>query len=131
MNTLKSLRAELAATLTGAGTTVKDHLPERLVPPLAVIAAGSPYVEPGDAYGSWTVRFTVILVCSQATNEVSTDELDSAVTAALVALDGDDWRVERVDQPTMLAHANTHFLSTTIDVAAPVSSVSDDEAGGP
>lgn len=124
-NTLHELRQELADVLDAAGTTVVDHLPERLVPPLAIVAAGSPYVEPADTFGSYRVRLTAVLVCSPATNDVATDALDEAVTAALVALDASDWGIERVDQPSMLAHANTHYLSTTVDVVRTVGAIED------
>ncbi|MBB1482496.1 hypothetical protein H5392_01315 [Tessaracoccus sp. MC1865] len=116
MNTMRSLRASIKTALGDAGLPVEDHLPERISPPLVMLAAGSPYVEAGDTYGSFNIRFTVVLVAAQGPNEVATSALDEHVTAALVALDNRGIAVERVDQPTMLAHGNTHFLSTTIDV---------------
>lgn len=125
MNTLAVLRGDLQQVLEGTGTTVLDHLPERLAPPVAVIAAGSPYIEPGETFGSWTVRHTVVLVCSPATNVTATRQLDSIVSSALVALDAADWGIERVDQPTMLAHGNAHFLSTTIDVLRRLTGIND------
>lgn len=125
MNTLAVLRQDLTASLVTGDLRVVDHLPERIVPPLALLAAGSPYVEAGDTYGSYTVRFTVVLVASQATNQVATTELDEAVTAALVALDNGNWAIERVDQPTMMQSSNTHYLSTTIDVLRKVTGMDD------
>lgn len=125
MNTLTTQRGALQAALVESGLTVKDHLPERIVPPVAVIAAGSPYLESGETFGSWTVRFTVVLVCAQGTNETATKDLDDAVTAVVVALDGAGWALERVDQPTMLQHGNGHFLSTTVDVRARVPGIED------
>lgn len=125
MNTLATLRSELSAALASTDLRVMDHLPERIVPPLALIAAGNPYVGRGNTFGSFEVRFTVVLVCSQSTNQVATNELDDAVTTTLVALDNADWNILRVDQPTMLAQANTHYLSTTVDVARTVTGIQD------
>ena len=125
MNTLAVLRQDLTASLVTGDLRVVDHLPERIVPPLALLAAGSPYVEAGDTFGSYVVRFTVVLVASQATNQVATTELDEAVTAALVALDNGNWAIERVDQPTMMQSSNTHYLSTTIDVLRKVTGMDD------
>ena len=125
MNTLAVLRQDLSTVLETAGVRTHGFLPERIVPPLALLAAGSPYVEAGDTFGSYVVRFTVVLVASQATNQVATTELDEAVTAALVALDNGKWDVERVDQPTMMQSSNTHYLSTTIDVLRKVEAVED------
>lgn len=124
-NTLALLREDLSTVLEAAGVRTHGFLPERIVPPLALLAAGSPYVEDGDTYGSYTVRFTVVLVASQATNQVATKELDEAVTAALVALDNGNWAIERVDQPTMMQSSNTHYLSTTIDVLRKVTGMDD------
>jgi len=128
-NTLKELRSTIRVRLTAAGIRVEDHIPEQIRPPMAMIAAGSPYLEAGDAYGTFTARFTVVLVASQATNEVATSELDEAVTAAVVALDGELWGIERVDQPTMLQTNNTQYLSTTIDVVT-ATSIDDGQEGG-
>lgn len=125
MNTLATLREDLSTVLETAGVRTHGFLPERIVPPLALLAAGSPYLEEGDTYGSYKVRFTIVLVASQATNEVATKELDDAVTAAVVALDNARWAVERVDQPTMMASGNAHYLSTTIDVLRKVDGIED------
>lgn len=124
-NTLAELRADLTSVLEMAGVRTHGFLPERIVPPLALLAAGSPYLESGDTYGSYKVRFTIVLVASQATNEVATKELDEAVTAAVVALDKARWGMERVDQPTMMQSSNTHYLSTTIDVLRKVDDLDD------
>ncbi|MGC5584149.1 hypothetical protein [Ornithinimicrobium sp. W1665] len=124
MNTLRALREDLQAVLAPIGT-VLDHLPERITPPVAIIAAGSPYVEAGETFGSWSVRFTVVLVASQGTNQTATRQLDHVVAATAVALDQGAWDVERIDQPTMLGHAGTHFLSTTVDVARTVDTITD------
>lgn len=129
MNTLRALRADLKEAMESSGATVVDHMPERLVPPTAIVVAGSPWVEDGDTYGSFVVRYTVLLVCSQAPNAVVTDELDSALTAALVALDGGSWATERVDTPVMLSHANAHYLSVSVDVARTVPAIEDDTGG--
>ncbi len=127
MNTLAAQRGRLETALAAGELTVLDHLPERLVPPVAIIAAGSPYLEAGEQFGSWRVRFTVVLVCAQGTNDTATKQLDEIVTAATVALDG--WGIERVDQPTMLAHGNAHFLSTTVDVVTTVTGIDDGKEG--
>lgn len=128
MNTLKALREELSAALATADLPVQTHLPERIVPPLAVLAAGSPYVERGDRFGSFRVRFTAILVCATGPNEVTTAALDETVTAALVALDDSEFDLERVDQPMMLAHGNSHYLSAQVDLVRTVTGIDDGRA---
>lgn len=116
-NTLAALRGELDTILSGAGMHVADHMPERLNPPVAFLAAGSPYVESGDTYGTFAVRFTVVLVAPRAVNAASTAGLDRLVAAALTAVvEAPGWGAERVDQPSLLAANNTEYLSTTLDV---------------
>lgn len=125
MNTLKAQRGDLVNALTARRFTVVDHLPERLPAPCALLAAGSPYVESGDSFGSYTVRFTVQLVCSVGTNQAETVELDEHITAFLVALDASAWELEQVNQPEMLSHGNAFHLSTTVDVARTVTGIDD------
>lgn len=124
MNTLKALRADLGAAL-GSDVTVLDHLPERLPTPATFIAAGSPYIESGDTFGSYKVRFTLIMVCGKGTNEVETEALDVEVARTVVALNTAGWALERVDQPVMLAHGNANYLSTTVDVVRVVRGIDD------
>lgn len=128
MNTLKALRERITTALASSGVKVEDHLPERISPPLVMLAAGSPYLEAGNTYGTFNIRFTVILVGAQGPNEVTTQALDDNVAAVLVALDAHDLAIERVDQPTMLAHSGTHFLSTTIDVVCAGEHIDDGKA---
>lgn len=127
MNTLATLRRQIQDALTQAGMTVEDHLPERMSPPLAIIAAGSPYLEGGTTFGSYTARFTVVLVCPAGTNATVTKALDASVTQAVVVLDGADFGLERVDQPTMLQHGGGNYLSTTLDVRRDVEGIDDGE----
>lgn len=117
MNTLQRLRGDLRDLFTEAGFTITTHLPERIVPPLAIVAPGSPYLEDGESFGKYRARFTVFLVCATGTNDTVTDQLDELVASAVVALDDSPWLTERVDQPSMLEHGRASFLSTTIDVA--------------
>lgn len=124
MDTLEEHRKSLAGALQGVGA-VLDHMPERLPTPAVFIAGGSPYIESGDTFGSYAIRFTLVVVASKGTNEVETSTLDRLITKVLVSLDAAGWDLERVDQPLMLASNNTHYLSTTIDVKRVVSTISD------
>lgn len=129
MNTLRALRDDLKAALTLAGITVLDHLPERLVPPLTIIAAGSPYIESGDAFGSYRAHFTLVLVGPHGTNETTTHALDELIAKTLVSLDAADWGLERVDPPMMLQHGGGNYLSTQIDVVQTVGGIDDGGEG--
>lgn len=117
MTTLTALRGHLDAVLEAAGIRTETHLPERVVPPLAIIGAGSPYVESGDTFGTFAVRFTVFLVAARAANETATGELDELAVRALSAvMDAPGWGVDRLDQPSMLDANGAQYLSTAMDV---------------
>lgn len=98
---LAALRSEVAQTLTDASLKAFDHLPGRLVPPAAVVAAGSPYITPGDTYGTFVARWDVVIVVPAGDNEVRTTDLDDALELALSALWG-RYAIEEVSAPYAL-----------------------------
>lgn len=98
---LAALRSEVAQTLTDASLTAHDHLPGRLVPPAAVVAAGSPYIASGDTYGTFLARWDVVIVVPSGDNEQRTDDLDDALETALAAL-SPRYSIEEVSAPYAL-----------------------------
>ncbi|MFD1505262.1 hypothetical protein FE374_09365 [Georgenia yuyongxinii] len=110
-------RTTLAAALSGAGLQVEAHLPERINPPVAILTPGTPYLEGGDTYGSYTLRFTVLLVTPTAANATATTVLDELIVKAVAGVEGaDGFGLERVDQPAMLQANNAQYMSTTVEV---------------
>ena len=123
MPTLIEYREELAS-LVEAATDIKAlaFLPERPVPPVALISHGSPYVqyEDGNVFNSeLMVRLRVDLLAATATNSVSTDRLDEIIELAVSGLLASDWFVDAVSAPYSLAQNNANYLTVTLTVSKP------------
>lgn len=120
MVTLIQLREELAATIEDAtGVTAVASLPERPVPPIALISQGSPYIQYEDSatYNELVVQLRVDLVVATATNVVSTDNLDEMIEAAVAGLLASDWLVNSVSAPYSLNANGANYLAVTFTVA--------------
>lgn len=116
MNTLTQVRDELATLLTKQGLSAKSYLPERPDPPVAVVSPGSPYLESGGSFGSFTAKFTVLLLVRTGTNEKSTEALDAMLARAVIAVSGSELKLAAVDQPALIKVNNADYLGVTMDV---------------
>lgn len=120
MASLEALRADLqAAVEASAQVTCYEYLPERIVPPVAVIAASSPYIttDESNVYGEHTVQFRVDLVTATQANSMRTDALDALIEATYAGLIAEGWLVGDVTQPYGLQANNATYLAATIEVA--------------
>lgn len=116
---LAQLRTGIADTLTAAGLEGFDHLPGRLPVPSAIVAAGTPYIEPGPTFGSFTGRYDVVLVGSPGDNEKATDDLDEQLETALKALVGEQYGIEQVSAPYALEANNATYPAVRITITEP------------
>lgn len=114
MSALSDLRDEIKTDLQGLGFQAFEFLPERISPPSAMVAAGSPYIEGGEglAFCELRVRHEITLVVRPGANDVETDNLDEMLTKAILAVKG----LERVDQPVMLSSGNAQYLAVKMTV---------------
>lgn len=120
-NIITGERKSLADLMTEAGLRGHDHLPSKLVPPAAVVMSGGPYLEAGETFGSWTLRFDVLVVTdNRGTNDVVTGQLDVMLMTALTAMHESGWVVESIDEPRMLGIQNASYLHTTITVSTTI-----------
>lgn len=123
MPTLIELREELAGLLEDAtGITAVAYLPERPVPPIALISQGSPYIQYEDTNvfnSELMVRLRVDLVVATATNTVSSDRLDEIIELAVAGLLTSDWFVDSVSAPYSLNANNANYLTVTLNVTKP------------
>ncbi len=132
MNSLTAQRQALAALLTAArvaGVSVIDYMPERPQPPLVIVAPGTPYLVPGTTFGTFTTRFTLILLTRTGPNEVVTADLDDLVATVVVTVAAStDFTVVEVSTPASFAANGATYLGATIDVTtiAPVDDGRDD-----
>ena len=113
-NTLKATRDELAMQLTKAGVTVIPYIPERIVPPVALIEAGAPYMELGETFCEFKVGLSVMLFAAHATNEEATNQLDQVICDVLDEVD--TFMIDVVEQPGNYELPAGQFLGTRIQV---------------
>lgn len=122
MPTLIEIREELAEVLTEAtGLPSSPFLVERIVPPVALVSQGSPYIQYEDNVFSTelTVRLRVDLVMATATNLVSFDKLDETIELAVAGLLASDFYVDAVSAPYALDANNAKYMTVTITVTKP------------
>lgn len=120
MVSLIALREALAATVEDAtGVTAVASLPERPVPPIALVSQGSPYIQYEDSatFNELVVQLRVDLVVATATNVVSTDNIDEMIEAAVSGLLASDWLVNSVSAPYSLNANGANYLAVTLTVA--------------
>lgn len=108
--------ADGIATALTATTAVKafGYVPERITPPVYIIAPGTPYIESGDVFGHFKGRFTVDVVSQTAANDTSTEKLNLMIEDALVTLVNNGISIESVGQPYSLEANNASYLAATI-----------------
>lgn len=109
-NAITQVRIDLAEDLTTAGFKASDHIPKRIVPPVAIISARSPYLEAGRTYVEWSVNLVVTLIAATAENSIATNALDQLIEDALNVLD-----VSEVGQPYMLTANNATYLAVDLN----------------
>jgi hypothetical protein len=110
MNEITTAKAQFAAVLTGAGFRVSEYVPERTVPPVVIIASGSPYITPASIANEYIMNLTVSLVAATATNKQATEKLDDMVEAVLNVLPNYS-RLSSVATPYILTVNNAEYLA--------------------
>jgi hypothetical protein len=111
-NTLAACRNELRLLLGAAGVEVHAHIPERVVPPVALLEPGSPYMEQGDTFCDFIVRMNVVLLVRNGDNDVATAELDALICLAVDAVD--TWDVQQVEQPAAFDMNGATYLGARV-----------------
>ena len=111
-NTLKATRDELALQLTSAGVTVVPFIPERIVPPVALIEPGSPYIENGETFCEFRVALSVVVLAASATNDEATSHLDQVICDVIDQVD--TFLLDSVDQPGSFEVGGGQYLGTRL-----------------
>ena len=96
-NEITASKAEFALDLQNAGLDVVDYVPERIVPPILIISAGSPYLTVESLHADYRLGLNVTLVATTATNESATEELDDLIARTVSALGGLDRKSTRLN----------------------------------
>jgi hypothetical protein len=115
VNEITASRAEYALALTALGLKVSSYIPERIVPPVVIISPGSPYLEPDNVDGGYTMRLELVVVASVAVNLKSSEMLDKALETLLNGNPAYS-RIINVGQPYALQTNNAEFLASNVAV---------------
>lgn len=115
---LAELRTEIATLLESIDIKCFEYMPERIVPPMAMLTAGSPFISAGNTFGSFNIVMNIELVVPTGTNEVETQSLDKMIEDVIVILANKDINIYQVDQPQMLSANNATYMMATATLVA-------------
>ena len=116
-NFLAAAREEVEFELRRIGEgQVYSFVPERPSTPCFIVSPGAPYVEQGRTFCDFQVRFEVLVLSGQATNQTETENLDRLLCEAIDELD--TWFVEGVEQPSAYEINGATLLGTKLFVTA-------------
>jgi hypothetical protein len=90
------------------------YIPARITPPIAIISAGSPYLEDGNTFGTYLVRFAVDLVIPTQANDSATEALDVLIDDVVVTLVNNQYSVDNVSQPYAMETNGATYLAATV-----------------
>ena len=116
MSELMTVATDIAQALKDAGLTAFPFLPNRITPPIAVVQAGSPFMEPGGSFGEFKTRWEIILVAPTGVNAVATEKLYALLEDAIVSLVDSKYSVEEVSKPYALEVSNATYVAVNIKI---------------
>ena len=117
MSTLHDTRQGIIDAVGAVDAQTFDHVPGRLVPPALVVLPGSPYIEPGDVFGTFLVRHTVSVVMGQGANETITESTDNLIEAVLKALVAENVSIDSVSTFYIYESNGGQYLAADITVS--------------
>jgi hypothetical protein len=116
-NEITASKAEFALDLQNAGLDVLDYVPERIVPPIVIVTAGSPYLIPETVGNEYRLALNLTLVASTATNEEATEALDELIAQTVSALATMGYVIlKTVNTPYRLAANNAEYMATDLNL---------------
>jgi hypothetical protein len=116
-NEITLSKAEFALALTTAGLEVLDYVPERIVPPIVIITAGSPYLVAETVGREFRLGLNLTLVASTATNEEATEALDELIADTVTAVTSLGYVIlKTVNPPYRLSANNAEYLASDLNL---------------
>jgi hypothetical protein len=94
-----------------------DYVPERIVPPIVIITAGSPYLVGESLANDYRLALNLTLVAANATNEEATEALDELISDTVSAISTLGYIVlKSVNTPYRLAANNAEYLASDLNI---------------
>lgn len=118
MSGMTDARKAVTADLQAVGLTVKDHVPEKVVPPLVLLRAGGPnMLEPGDTLDGAEMVFHLglLILIKNKPNAEATEDLESTIEKVLWNLG--DWDLDGVGQPFFAQHNGYEYPAVELSIS--------------
>ena len=116
-NEITVSKQELQLDLQNAGLEVLDYVPERIVPPIIVMTAGSPYLVPETVGNTYRLGLNLTLIAATATNEEATEALDELIANTVSALGDLGYVILKSVNPSYrLAANNAEYLAADLNL---------------
>ena len=116
MSELMTVATELATVLKDAGLPAFPTLPNRITPPVAVVQAGSPFMESGGSFGEFKTRWEITLLTPTGDNSVATEKLYATLEDAIVSLVNSKYSVEQVSKPYAQDANNAVYVAIDLKI---------------
>jgi hypothetical protein len=114
---ISEARAALLAVLETAGVRAYAEIPDRAVPPMAVMVPSGDWIVSGEVFGEFVVSFDVEIIAATGTNIVISQALDETVETVLTAIyNAPGMYAAEVGQPTSVEIPTGVYLGATITV---------------
>lgn len=119
MTAVGDFRENVRAALQAGGLKAVDYLAETLVPPVAAVVPGDPYLttEGEDIpFGHMMVRVSVLLVGAKATNKSAATQMDEMIETAVDAVEDADFDVMEVGAPQQMLLNGVKYVGTYLSL---------------
>lgn len=114
-NEITTSKAEFALVLQEAGIDCFPYVPNRIVPPVVVMRAGSPYLQPSTIGNEYELGLELVVLAAPAVNELATELLDEAIQDICNALPNYA-TLGNVSQPSIFTENSADYLGATLSV---------------
>jgi hypothetical protein len=112
-NEITLAKVELKLDLEAAGLKVLDYVPERIVPPIVIVNARSPYLAVSTLKDEYFLNLELVLIAGTATNKQATEKLDELLEAVVTGLP-DYARMLPTGTPYNLQTNNAEYLAVNV-----------------
>lgn len=108
-------KQELKLDLADAGLTVLEYVPERIVPPIVVVTADTPYMTGASVATEYDLHLQLVCIAATAVNKKATEALDQLIEDAVNGLPA-YCLFKSVSQPYALQANNAEYLAANISI---------------
>jgi hypothetical protein len=108
-------KSELKLDLADAGLTVQDYVPERIVPPIVILTADTPYMTGVSVKAEFDLHLQLVCVAANAVNKKATEALDQLIEDVVKALPP-YCLFKTVSQPYALQANNAEYLAANVSI---------------